>query len=55
MRSPLRWTIARPGRLVNAAATGRYRVQPGYVGPGERATVRADLADFLIRALADSQ
>jgi hypothetical protein len=52
MRSPRRWTIARPGRLVNAAATGSYRVEPGYVVPGEHTTVRADLADFLVRALA---
>jgi putative NADH-flavin reductase len=55
MRSSLRWTIARPSRLVNAAATGTYRVEPGYVVPGEQTTVRADLADFLVRALVDPQ
>jgi uncharacterized protein YbjT (DUF2867 family) len=55
MASPLRWTIARPGRLVDAAATRSYRVEPGYVVPGEHATVRADLAEFLVRALADPQ
>jgi len=53
MRSSLRWTIARPTRLVDAAATRSYRVEPGYVVPGEHATVRADLAEFLVRALAD--
>jgi hypothetical protein len=53
MRSPLRWTIARPSRLVNAAATGSYRVEPGFVVPGDHTTVRADLADFLVRALAE--
>src|SRR6478735_8131521 len=34
MRTSLRWRIARPSRLVDAAATGRYRVEPGYVVPG---------------------
>jgi len=55
MRSALRWTIVRPSRLVNAAATGSYRVEPGFVVPGEHATVRADLADFLVKAVADPQ
>jgi hypothetical protein len=34
-------------------ARGRYRVEPGYVVPGEHTTMRADLADFLVRALDD--
>ena len=28
-------------------------MEPGYVVPGEHTTVRADLAEFLVRALAD--
>ena len=55
MASSLRWTIARPARLVNAPATGSYRVERGYVVPGEHATVRADLADFLVRALNEPE
>ena len=55
MASGLRWTIARPALLVDGPATGRYRAEPGYVIPGELATVRADLAAFLVGALADSR
>ena len=53
MVSSLRWTIARPARLANAPATRSYRVERGYVVPGEHTTVMADLAEFLVRALKE--
>jgi putative NADH-flavin reductase len=51
--SGLDWTIARPGVLTDGAATGRYQVltDPGTWRGGTIA--RADVADFLARAIAD--
>jgi hypothetical protein len=48
MASALRWTIARPARLASAPAARSYRVERGYVVPGEHTTARADLAEFLV-------
>jgi putative NADH-flavin reductase len=52
-KSNLDWTIARPGGLTNGTATGRYKVlaemkdwRAGFIS-------RADVADFLIRQVAD--
>ena len=46
--SGLRWTIARPGVLINGAASGRYRVlrEPDTWRNG--VISRADVADFLV-------
>jgi len=51
--SGLDWTIARPGVLTNGPATGRYQVlteanslRGGFIS-------RCDVADFLVRQLAD--
>ncbi|MGQ9840746.1 MAG: NAD(P)-dependent oxidoreductase [Anaerolineae bacterium] len=47
------WIIVRPGGLTNGPLTGRYRV----VGPGEKVgrpvISRADVADFMLKNLAD--
>lgn len=51
-RSPLEWTIARPGILTDGAASGRYRA---IIDPAEwrAATIsRADVARFLADELA---
>ena len=53
--SSLRWTIARPARLADGPASGSYLVERGYVVPGEHTTVRADLAEFLVRALEEPE
>ncbi len=52
-KSGLDWTIARPGGLTNGAATGRYHVltemkdwRGGFIS-------RADVADFLVKQVAD--
>ena len=52
-KSGLDWTIARPGGLTNGAATGRYKVlsemkdwRGGFIS-------RADVADFLVKQVAD--
>lgn len=49
MESGLDWTIARPTGLINDAKTGAYKV--GSSGRGRIA--RADVADFILKALAD--
>lgn len=52
-KSTLDWTIARPGGLTNGLATGRYKVllemkdwRSGFIS-------RADVADFLVKQVAD--
>ena len=52
-KSGLDWTIARPGGLTNGQATGRYKVlsemkdwRGGFIS-------RADVADFLVKQVAD--
>ena len=51
--SDLDWTLVRPTRLVNTAATGEYRVRPDYPPPGGRSIGRADVARFILTALAE--
>lgn len=50
MESGLDWTIARPTGLTNDARTGAYRI--GNSGRGRIS--RADVADFILKALVDS-
>lgn len=46
--SSLEWTIARPPRLLNRAATGKFRARNGHLPKGGSSIARADLATFLI-------
>ena len=50
--SDLEWVIARPGRLTNGLARGRY-VKRAEIAPVPGSISRADVADFLVTA-ADS-
>ncbi|MCX7784583.1 MAG: SDR family oxidoreductase [Meiothermus sp.] len=50
MKSGLDWTIARPTGLTNDAQTGQYKI--GSSGRGRIS--RADVADFILKALRDS-
>ena len=50
--SGLEWVIARPGRLTNGPARGRY-VKRAEIAPVPGSISRADVADFLVTA-ADS-
>jgi putative NADH-flavin reductase len=52
-RSGLEWTIVRPGMLTGGPATGQYRAltDPGSWSTGTIS--RADVADFLVRQIAD--
>ncbi len=47
--SDLEWVIARPGRLTNGPARGRY-VKRAELAPVPGAISRADVADFLVTA-----
>jgi uncharacterized protein YbjT (DUF2867 family) len=51
--SGLEWVIARPGRLTNGPARGRY-VRRAEIAPVPGSISRADVADFLVTA-ADSE
>ena len=53
--SKVQWTIVRPPRLLNGRAIGRYRVQEDGLPPGGVTIPRADVADFMLRQLHDSQ
>ncbi len=52
MDSGLDWVIARPGRLTNGAAHGRYLADAG-LGPIPSSISRADTGDFLVRAATE--
>ncbi|MDP9796047.1 putative NADH-flavin reductase [Catenuloplanes nepalensis] len=49
----LDWTIVRPPMLTDGAHTGRYRTELGRNVRGGNRISRADLADALLRCLAD--
>ena len=51
LRSALDWTIARPGRLTHAPATGAYRVLDDPKDWRAGSISRADVADFLVREI----
>jgi putative NADH-flavin reductase len=47
------WTLVRATRLVNAPPTGRYRVRPDFPPTGGWKVARADVAEFMVAALAE--
>ena len=51
--STLDWTIVRPGMLTNRAPTGRYKALTDMKDWRGGAISRADVADFLIKQIAD--
>lgn len=53
--SPVNYTIVRPPRLLDRAATGRYRVQEDGLPPGGTTIPRADVADFMLRQLTETR
>jgi putative NADH-flavin reductase len=50
-RSELDWTMVRPPELTNKPYTGRYRVREGHLPLFGFRISRADVADFMIRAV----
>jgi putative NADH-flavin reductase len=46
--SALEWTIVRPPRLLNRAASGKFRSRDGHLPGGGSSIARADLATFLL-------
>ncbi len=52
--SRLDWTLVRPTRLVSTPARGAYRIRPDYPPPGLTKISRADVAQFMIKALLDA-
>ncbi|GAC1491024.1 MAG: hypothetical protein NVS1B2_01750 [Vulcanimicrobiaceae bacterium] len=53
--SGLAYTIVRPGRLTDGPRTGLYRANDRFVPEGGRAIARADVADFMVRVVADER
>ena len=51
MNSGLDWTIARPPRLTDGAYTGKYRVREGHLPRFGFTVSRADVADYMIKAV----
>jgi putative NADH-flavin reductase len=49
--SGLDWTIVRPPRLTDKALTGKYRVREGHLPPFGFTISRADVADFMLKAV----
>jgi putative NADH-flavin reductase len=48
----LDWTIVRPPRLTNNPLTGKYRTAVGRNLPGGSVISRADVADYMLRAIS---
>jgi putative NADH-flavin reductase len=55
VESGLVWTIVRPGRLTDGPRTGLYRANDRFVPEGGREISRADVADFMVRVVADER
>ncbi|MFJ7747961.1 NAD(P)-dependent oxidoreductase [Peribacillus sp. NPDC097295] len=51
----LTWTVARPMGLSDKAPTGSYREEHQGIPKGSRSISRADVADFITRALTDEK
>ena len=49
-KSGLDWTLVRPPQLTNKPRTGKYRVLVGHLPPFGFNILRADVADFMIKA-----
>lgn len=49
--SPLEWTMVRPPELTDAPYTGRYRFTEGRLPKFGFKVSRADVADYMVRAL----
>src|SRR5262249_23575909 len=50
-KSPLKWTIVRPPELTNGPYTGKYRVREGHLPLFGFKISRADVADYMIKAV----
>ena len=50
-KSELDWTIVRPPRLTDKPRTGKYRIEEGHLPRFGFAISRADVADFMIKAI----
>ncbi len=55
VRSGLVYTIVRPGRLTDGPRTGLYRANDRFVPEKGRDISRADVADFMVRVVADER
>jgi putative NADH-flavin reductase len=53
--SPLDWTMVMPPMLMNVPAKGSYRIDADALPPGGSRISRADVADFMMQQLANSQ
>lgn len=51
MKSGLEWTIARPPRLTDGPYTGTYRIRQGHLPRFGFTISRADVADYMLRAV----
>jgi putative NADH-flavin reductase len=52
-RSELDWTMVRPPELTNKPSTRKYRVQEGHLPIFGFSISRADVADFMLKTVAD--
>jgi putative NADH-flavin reductase len=51
--SKLNWTMVRPPELTDKAYTGKYRVREGHLPRFGFTISRADVADFMIKAVVN--
>jgi putative NADH-flavin reductase len=51
--SKLDWTIVRPPQLTDKSYTGKYRVREGHLPWFGFNISRADMADFMVKAVSD--